>query len=98
MRFRHPDGSTVHLAYCTNVHPAETLDGVLAQLRDHCEPVRRLLALDHPRTHHCMSAVEHRQRLVGLPDITFVTVAPGRGVEQAWPDQGDGVRPPRHGT
>ena len=32
MRFRHPDGSTVHLAYCTNVHPAEDLDGVLAQL------------------------------------------------------------------
>ncbi|GHE63455.1 xylose isomerase [Streptomyces longispororuber] len=43
MRFRHPDGSTVHLAYCTNVHPAETLHGVLAQLRDHCEPVRRRL-------------------------------------------------------
>ncbi|MEV7129117.1 metabolite traffic protein EboE [Streptomyces sp. NPDC093260] len=43
MRFRHPDGTTVHLAYCTNVHPAETLDGVLAQLRDHCEPVRRRL-------------------------------------------------------
>ncbi|MEO3749467.1 metabolite traffic protein EboE [Streptomyces sp. B6B3] len=43
MRFRHPDGSTVHLAYCTNVHPAETLDGVLAQLRDHCAPVRRRL-------------------------------------------------------
>ena len=32
MRFRHPDGTTVHLAYCTNVHPAEDLDGVLAQL------------------------------------------------------------------
>ncbi|MFI9833805.1 metabolite traffic protein EboE [Streptomyces sp. NPDC051913] len=46
MRFRHPDGSTVHLAYCTNVHPAETLDGVLAQLRDHCEPVRRSLGRD----------------------------------------------------
>ncbi|WP_409234326.1 metabolite traffic protein EboE [Streptomyces sp. PA5.6] len=46
MRFRHPDGSTVHLAYCTNVHPAETLDGVLAQLRDHCEPVRRKLGRD----------------------------------------------------
>ncbi|WP_049580322.1 metabolite traffic protein EboE [Streptomyces sp. SBT349] len=46
MRFAHPDGSTVHLAYCTNVHPAETLDGVLAQLRDHCEPVRRLLGRD----------------------------------------------------
>ncbi|MGW1023886.1 metabolite traffic protein EboE [Streptomyces sp. NPDC002577] len=46
MRFRHPDGSTVHLAYCTNVHPAETLHGVLAQLRDHCEPVRKRLGRD----------------------------------------------------
>ncbi|MGW2282406.1 metabolite traffic protein EboE [Streptomyces sp. NPDC001770] len=46
MRFRHPDGTVVHLAYCTNVHPAETLGGVLAQLRDHCEPVRRRLGLD----------------------------------------------------
>ncbi len=46
MRFRHPDGSTVHLAYCTNVHPAETLDGVLAQLRDQCEPVRKRLGRD----------------------------------------------------
>jgi sugar phosphate isomerase/epimerase len=46
MRFRHQDGSTVHLAYCTNVHPAEDLEGVLAQLRDHCEPVRRRLGRD----------------------------------------------------
>ena len=46
MRFRHPDGSLVHLAYCTNVHPAETVNGVLAQLRDHCEPVRRRLGRD----------------------------------------------------
>ena len=46
MRFRHRDGTLVHLAYCTNVHPAETLDGVLAQLRDHCEPVRRRLGRD----------------------------------------------------
>jgi hypothetical protein len=46
MRFRHPDGSIVHLAYCTNVHPAETLDGILGQLRDHCEPVRRRLGRD----------------------------------------------------
>ncbi|MDT0341555.1 metabolite traffic protein EboE [Streptomyces litchfieldiae] len=46
MRFRHPDGSTVHLAYCTNVHPAETLDGVLAQLAEHCAPVRRRLGRD----------------------------------------------------
>ena len=27
MRFRHPDGQTVHLAYCSNVHPGEDLDG-----------------------------------------------------------------------
>ncbi|MFJ6635178.1 metabolite traffic protein EboE [Streptomyces sp. NPDC091376] len=46
MRFRHPDGTTVHLSYCTNVHPAETLDGVLAQLRDHSEPVRKRLGRD----------------------------------------------------
>lgn len=46
MRFRHPDGSTVHLAYCTNVHAAEDLDGVVRQLRDHAEPVRRRLHRD----------------------------------------------------
>ncbi|MFE4175459.1 metabolite traffic protein EboE [Streptomyces sp. NPDC056909] len=46
MRFRHPDGTTVHLSYCTNVHPAENLEGVLAQLRDHCEPVRKRLGRD----------------------------------------------------
>ncbi|WP_257155894.1 metabolite traffic protein EboE [Streptomyces sp. Ru87] len=46
MRFRHPDGSTVHLAYCTNVHPAEDLEGVRRQLREHCEPVRRRLGRD----------------------------------------------------
>lgn len=46
MRFRHPDGSVVHLAYCTNVHPAENLEGVRAQLRDHCEPVRKRLGRD----------------------------------------------------
>ncbi|NEA66821.1 hypothetical protein G3I56_30530 [Streptomyces sp. SID12488] len=32
MRFRHRDGSLVHLAYCTHVHAAETLDSVTAQL------------------------------------------------------------------
>ena len=40
MRFRHPDGSTVHLAYCTNVHPAEDLEGVIAQL-DGCSALVR---------------------------------------------------------
>ena len=46
MRFRHPDGSTVHLAYCTNVHAAEDLDGVTRQLREFAEPVRRRLHRD----------------------------------------------------
>ncbi|WP_377267177.1 metabolite traffic protein EboE [Peterkaempfera sp. SMS 1(5)a] len=46
MRLRHPDGSTVHLAYCTNVHPAEDLDGILAQLARYAEPVRRTLGAD----------------------------------------------------
>ncbi|MFE6894381.1 metabolite traffic protein EboE [Streptomyces sp. NPDC057694] len=46
MRLTHPDGSTVHLAYCTNVHPAETLDGVVAQLAAYGEPVRRRLGTD----------------------------------------------------
>jgi sugar phosphate isomerase/epimerase len=45
MRLRHPDGSTVHLAYCTNVHPAEDFAGVLRQLAEHAEPVRELLGV-----------------------------------------------------
>jgi sugar phosphate isomerase/epimerase len=43
MRFRHRDGTIVHLAYCTNVHPAETLTGVLAQLDRYAVPVRAAL-------------------------------------------------------
>ncbi|MEU4982583.1 metabolite traffic protein EboE [Streptomyces sp. NPDC021969] len=46
MRLRHPDGTTVHLAYCTNVHAAEDLDGVLAQLARYGEPVRERLGAD----------------------------------------------------
>ena len=38
MRFRHRDGTIVHLAYCTNVHPAEDLDGVVDQLGRYAEP------------------------------------------------------------
>jgi len=40
MRFRHSDGTIVHLAYCTNVHPAEDLEGVIAQL-DGCSALVR---------------------------------------------------------
>jgi sugar phosphate isomerase/epimerase len=39
-RFIHPDGSVVHLAYCTNVHPAEDIDGVTRQLERFAAPVR----------------------------------------------------------
>ncbi|WP_433336221.1 metabolite traffic protein EboE [Spirillospora sp. CA-294931] len=46
MRFRHPDGTRVHLAYCTNVHPAEQLDGVMAQLSRFTAPIRRRLGAD----------------------------------------------------
>ncbi len=42
-RFRHSDGSIVHLAYCTNVHPAEDLDGVMTQLRKFSGGVRETL-------------------------------------------------------
>ncbi|MES5824009.1 metabolite traffic protein EboE [Streptomyces sp. RG80] len=46
MRFRHPDGTTVHLAYCSNVHQAEDLDGVVDQLAAYAEPVRESLDAD----------------------------------------------------
>lgn len=45
MRFRHPDGSVVHVAYCTNVHPAEDVAGVLDQLRRYAGPVRERLGV-----------------------------------------------------
>ncbi|MFI5765287.1 metabolite traffic protein EboE [Streptomyces sp. NPDC051563] len=46
MRFLHRDGTTVHLSYAATVHPAETLDGLLARLRAYGEPVRRRLGLE----------------------------------------------------
>jgi sugar phosphate isomerase/epimerase len=46
MRFLHPDGTTVHLGYCGDVHQAEDLQGVIAQLAEHAEPVREHLAVD----------------------------------------------------
>ena len=41
MRFQHPDGTVVHLAYGANVHPAEDFAGVLDQLTRFAEPVRQ---------------------------------------------------------
>jgi sugar phosphate isomerase/epimerase len=46
MRLRHRDGRTVHLSYCTNVHAAEDLAGVLALLDEHAVPVREHLGTD----------------------------------------------------
>ena len=46
MRFGHPDGTTVHLAYCGNVHQSEDLNGVVSQLADYAGPVRERLGLD----------------------------------------------------
>ncbi len=45
-RFTHPDGSVVHLAYCTNVHPAEDVDGVIGQLERFAAPVRAKLGTE----------------------------------------------------
>ncbi len=46
MRLKHRDGQTVHLAYCTNVHPAEDLDGIVHQLDTYAVPAKRLLDVD----------------------------------------------------
>jgi sugar phosphate isomerase/epimerase len=45
VRFRHRDGSTVYLSYCTNVHPAEDVDGVVAQLQRFAGPIREELGV-----------------------------------------------------
>ena len=46
MRLRHKDGTTVHLGYCTNVHPGEELPEILAQLDTYAVPVREHVGAD----------------------------------------------------
>ncbi|GAB3942911.1 hypothetical protein GCM10027614_30770 [Micromonospora vulcania] len=46
MRLRHASGDTIHLGYCTNVHPAEQFAGILAQLDTYAVPVRAALGSD----------------------------------------------------
>jgi sugar phosphate isomerase/epimerase len=46
LRLRHPDGSLLHLAYCSNVHPADDLDGIAAQLERFPARVREALGVD----------------------------------------------------
>ncbi|MER7951258.1 metabolite traffic protein EboE [Streptomyces sp. NPDC096079] len=41
MRFRHRDGTAVHLGHCADLHPADTLEGITARLAAHAEPIRR---------------------------------------------------------
>lgn len=40
MRLTHPSGTTSHLSYCTNVHPAEDLEGIIGQFDTYAVPVR----------------------------------------------------------
>jgi sugar phosphate isomerase/epimerase len=46
MRLRHPDRSLLHLSYCSNVHPADDLDGVAAQLERYAARVRDKLDVE----------------------------------------------------
>ncbi|GAA4973672.1 metabolite traffic protein EboE [Actinoplanes utahensis] len=46
MRVRHSGGQPLHLSYCTNVHPAEDLPGILAQLDVYALPIRERLGAD----------------------------------------------------
>jgi len=45
MRLRHRDGTLVHLAYGSNVHPAESVDGIIGQLGAFAAPVRARLGV-----------------------------------------------------
>ena len=46
MRLWHRDGQTIHLSYCTNVHPGEDLPEIMAQLDTYAAEVRRLVPAD----------------------------------------------------
>lgn len=63
---------TMHLSYCTNVHPAEDLDGVLDQLVRSAGPVREAAGLDvlgvglwlpASLAHRLAGSAEDRERL-----------------------------------
>ena len=67
MRFTHPDGTVVHLGYCTNVHPAEDLDGIIAQLDTFADYFDGLLGWEPFRAsqfgirHHCTIALNPKE-------------------------------------
>jgi sugar phosphate isomerase/epimerase len=82
MRLRHRDGSVLHLAYCSNVHPATDLEGVVAQLERYAAPVRERLGepvlgvglwlgrgvVDDPRSAHELGDALER---LGLEVVTL---------------------------
>ncbi|MBP2708436.1 metabolite traffic protein EboE [Microbispora sp. RL4-1S] len=43
MRLRDTTGRVLHLSYCTNVHPAEDLGGIIGQLDEFAVPIRERL-------------------------------------------------------
>jgi len=45
VRFSHRSGETVHLSYCSNVHPAEDAEGVARQLGRYAASVREALGV-----------------------------------------------------
>ncbi|HET8988994.1 MAG TPA: metabolite traffic protein EboE [Humibacillus sp.] len=46
MRLLHADGQTIHVAYCTNVHPGEDVETIVGQLDHFALPVRQHLGTD----------------------------------------------------
>ena len=62
MRLRHPDGSVLHLAYCSNVHPADDLDGVAAQLERYAARVRERLGVAGARRRPLGGGARARRR------------------------------------
>ena len=91
MRLRHADGQTVHLSYCTNVHAAEDLDGILAQLDTYAVPIRARLG--HRRARPGPVAGRTGRRRAGVrsaPTVRRLRAAlrrarPGSGHPQRFP-------------
>lgn len=86
MRLRHPDGTLIHLAYGTNVHPAEDVDGLIAQLRRYGGGIRAALGTDRVGLGLWLPAaaaaelaaepakVERMRRVLDLHGLEVVTV------------------------
>lgn len=92
MRFTHRDGTRIHLAYCTNVHPAEDLEGLLRQLRVFGGGIRAELGVERLGVGLWLPA-PLAAHLVDHPDLNRLREAlAGHGLEvvtlNAFPYQG----------